>query len=84
MLSEIQRTKKFQNKYRIQSARLPHWNYSRNGYYFVTICTKDRISYFGEIIGKGMRLSKIGEIAEKFWRETPKHFQNTELDEFIV
>jgi len=40
---------KFQNKYRIPSARLKNWDYGRNAAYFVTICTQNRISWFGEI-----------------------------------
>jgi REP element-mobilizing transposase RayT len=31
-----------------------------------------------------MRLSSIGEIARKCWQEIPVHFQNIELDEFII
>lgn len=40
---------KFQNKYRIPSNRLQGFDYSSHGLYFVTICTKDRIHYFGNI-----------------------------------
>lgn len=41
---------KFQNKYRIPSARASWWDYSRNGIYFITICTAIREHYFGEIV----------------------------------
>ncbi len=41
--------KKFQNKYRIQSARLADWDYGSNATYFITICTHGRLHYFGEI-----------------------------------
>jgi REP element-mobilizing transposase RayT len=40
---------KFRNKYRIESARLQGYDYSKNGAYFITICTKNRICLFGEI-----------------------------------
>ena len=40
---------KFKQKYRISSARLAHWDYGSPGLYFVTICTKNRNFYFGEI-----------------------------------
>jgi len=39
----------FANKFRINSTRLLDWDYSSNGFYFVTICTKDKEQYFGEI-----------------------------------
>lgn len=42
-------TDKFQNKYRIPSARATWWNYANNAGYFVTLCTKNREHYFGEI-----------------------------------
>ena len=39
---------KFQNKFRIPSARAD-WHDYNGGVYFVTICTKNREHYFGEI-----------------------------------
>ncbi len=30
---------KFKNKYRIESNRMPGWDYSGNGFYYVTIVT---------------------------------------------
>lgn len=61
---------KFQNKYRIQSARLQTWNYRRNATYFVTICTRHRACYFGEIANGAMVLSEIGQIVESEWLKT--------------
>ncbi len=74
----------FKNKYRIESIRLKDWDYSDEGYYFVTICTKDREHYFGEIFNDQMILNEIGEIAYECWYEIPKHFPFVQLDEFIV
>ena len=74
----------FQNKYRIKSTRLKHWDYSSDGAYYVTICTQDREYFFGEIINGKMMLSKIGEIVKQFWLEIPKHYQNVTLDKFVI
>ena len=41
---------RFKGKYRISSTRLPGWDYSSAGYYFVTIVTQGHIPYFGEIV----------------------------------
>ena len=41
--------KKFQNKYRIPSAQLQNWDYGENGAYFITICTKNMVHYFGDV-----------------------------------
>lgn len=65
---------KFRNKYRIPSIRLQNWDYSSNGYYFVTICIKDKKDYLGEIVNNEMCLSEIGTIAKKYWLEIPNHF----------
>ncbi len=40
---------KFQNTYRIPSARAQWWDYGWNAAYFITICTAHRDCYFGEI-----------------------------------
>ncbi len=51
--------------------RLPEFDYSNNGVYFVTICTHNRKKILSEIfVGQGLGpaeiiLSKYGEIAEK-------------------
>jgi len=34
-----------------KTIRLPGYNYSQNGLYFVTICTQNRESLFGNIVG---------------------------------
>lgn len=75
---------KFNQKYRIESARAPWWDYGRAGAYFITICTKNREHYFGEINDGKMILSPTGVIADLLWHEIPYHSQNVELDEFVV
>ena len=75
----------YKNKYRVESTRLQKWDYGWNGKYFITIITKNRIHYFGEIdANKNMHLSGSGEIAEKYWYEIPDPFPFAILDEFIV
>lgn len=53
------KTDKFQNKYRISSARAVWHNYN-GGDYFITICTSERFHYFGEINNGEMRLNELG------------------------
>jgi len=64
--------------------RLPGYDYSRPGFYFITICTKNRERFFGKIINEKMLLSNIGEIVKKYWLELPKSFDNIYLDEYII
>lgn len=75
---------KFKNTYLTGSMRLKNWDYSSTGYYFVTICTKDKQYYLGEIYNNIMKLSKIGEVAYQYWIEIPKHFPFAMLDKFVV
>ena len=75
---------KFKNKYRTTSIRLQSWDYSCNGVYFITICSKDKIPCFGQIINGSMQLSHIGVLADVFWHEIRHHTQNIELDKFVV
>lgn len=77
---------KFKNKYRIPSARLQHWNYGAMGSYFITICTKNREHFFGEIIKDKMQLTELGKITEIEWLKTLelRPDMKLELGEFVV
>jgi len=77
-------TEKFKNTYRNKTMRLKGWDYSSSGYYFVTICTKDHINYFGDIVKEKMEINNIGKVVEQFWKEIPTHFLYIDLDEFVV
>lgn len=76
----------YNNKYRIPSARLQSWNYANEGFYFITICTKDRICYFGNITESVFNPSEIGDIAKIEWFKTIglRPDMNIELAEFVV
>ncbi len=55
-----------------KSPRLPHFDYSRNGAYFITICTQHRQKILSHIVGDGaldvprIELTNIGKIVEKY------------------
>jgi REP element-mobilizing transposase RayT len=75
---------KYQNKYRIKSARAPWWDYNGNGTYFITICCKNRIPYFGKIQNGRMQLNKHGQVANDCWANIPNHFPFAELGWFVI
>jgi REP element-mobilizing transposase RayT len=79
---------KFQNKYRIPSARAPWWNYSANGCYFITICTAHREHFFGEIITDGdrtfLQLSPIGKIVNQEWTKSFEIRTELYCDAFVI
>ncbi len=76
--------KLFNNKFRIDSTRLKNWDYGSNGAYFITICTKNRKRFFGEIANNKMIYNEIGCLAYNFWAEIPKHFPFIELGNFEI
>lgn len=72
------------NKYRIESARCQHWDYTADGYYFVTICTRDRQCFFGDVIDGKMQLSAIGQIVAEEWQKTEQIRSNVQIDAWVV
>ncbi|MEW6511722.1 MAG: transposase [Bacteroidota bacterium] len=67
-----------------KSTRLKGWDYSEPEGYFVTICTKNREWFFGEVVDGKMRLSEAGRIADECWREIPDHFPNVSADVYQI
>jgi putative transposase len=50
--------------------RLPYWDYGWKGLYFITICTKDRVHYFGTIKDSTFLYSEIGNVVVTEWLNT--------------
>ena len=77
----------YQNKYRIPSVRAAWHNYS-DGMYFVTICTKGRKHYFGEITNNEgrlqMNLSPIGKYTDEQFQNVQKHYPYAEIPLWVV
>ncbi len=74
----------YRNKYRVETTRLPSWDYSSPGYYFVTICTKAQQCCFGRIVDGHMELSNLGRVAHDCWIAIPEHFAFAAVDQFVV
>ncbi|MBL7774695.1 MAG: hypothetical protein JNK89_01765 [Saprospiraceae bacterium] len=77
---------RFQNKYRIPSARLKSWNYANPGLYFITICTARHIHFFGKITAAVLQPSEIGQVVEMEWLKTPecRPDMHLALGEYVV
>ncbi len=74
---------KFQNKYRIPSARA-QWHDYDGGLYFVTVCTYQKRYYFGSIFDNQMVFSPIGKYVVKCIEELSAHFPNAEIPLYVV
>lgn len=75
---------RYKNKYRIQSHRMPGWDYSGNGYYFITLVTQNRVCNLGQINNGEMKLSAFGKIVETQWYKSFEIRNELFLDEFII
>lgn len=67
-----------------RSVRLQGYDYGRSGAYFITVCTKGRACWFGEILGEEMVLTQKGRIVEQCWSAIPEHFEHVSLGAFVV
>lgn len=64
--------------------RLPHYDYTSPGGYFVTVCTQNRSCLLGRITDGRMHLYEAGRIVEGCWLDLPNHYPNIILDIFVV
>ena len=72
------------NKHHRQSIRLNGYDYSREGVYFITICTQNMECLFGEIVKCKMVLNDIGRMVESELLYTSELRKNVEIDELII
>ena len=63
--------------FRRKFMRLKNYDYSKEGKYFVTICTQGEMNYFGQY-------PKLKEIVMDQWVSLPERFKNINVDEYIV
>lgn len=67
-----------------RSIRLAEYDYRQPGVYFITVCSKDRESRFGDIVSGRMRLNAAGRTVQSVWQDLPTHYPNLDIDAFIV
>lgn len=71
-------------KHHRRSIRLKRYDYSQEGLYFITICTKKGAHLFGRIENGVMSLNAMGQIAEKCWLAIPDHFPQAVLHAYVI
>lgn len=67
-----------------RSIRLPGYDYTQPGGYFVTLLAHNRASIFGRIVDYSVQLSALGMILENEWLHLPHRFSHVELDAYVV
>ena len=74
----------YKNRYRINSTRLPQWDYRSPGMYFITVCTRARKCWFGDIVDNEMMVSKEGAIVKEELINTQNIRKNVLIDTSII
>jgi REP element-mobilizing transposase RayT len=69
---------------RRKNLRLPGYDYSQPGVYFVTICTAKREHRFGTIDAGQMFLNDAGTVVKQTWIDLRRRFPHVILDDFVV
>ncbi len=67
-----------------RSIRLKGYDYSQEGLYFITICCKDRVCLFGDVVNRKMVMNDAGKMVENEWLKLPNRFGNIALHEYVV
>ena len=77
------------NLIKCKSLRLPNYDYSQNGAYFVTICTKNRRYLFSEVVGSihestaKIKLKPYGRIVDEIINNLSERF-DINIDNYII
>ncbi|MBR4109801.1 MAG: helix-turn-helix domain-containing protein [Oscillospiraceae bacterium] len=69
------------NEHPVRKAnRIPNYDYSQNGAYFITICTEDRKQLLSQIVGDDAHIvpKPYGKILEKYIRNAP------EIEKYVI
>ena len=69
---------------RRKSMRLPNYDYSQPGAYFVTLLTHQRQPFLCDIIHGRTCYSKFGTVVKDSLLDLPKYHSNLMLDEFCI
>ena len=67
-----------------QKLRMDGRDYSRPGWYFLTLGADYHHHFFGKVEGSEMRPNELGKLVERCWNEIPKHYGHIELGAWQV
>ena len=67
-----------------KSIRYKGYDYSKAGYYYITICCQDKKCRFGHIQENEMILNEFGQIAYDVWNDIPNRYDSVSIDIFQI
>jgi len=71
-------------KHNRHSIRLPEYDYTKRGAYFITICTWQRECIFGDVIEGKAKLSLRGQIAQREWMRMERRFRWADFSNYVI
>jgi putative transposase len=72
------------SSHRRHSIRLKAHDYASPAAYFLTLCTEQRISLFGEVAEHRMSPNDVGRMVSRWWCEIPQKYPAVRLDFWVV
>ena len=67
-----------------KSIRVPGFDYTQNGAYFITVCSHNNEHLFGQIVDCKMDQNSFGRLVEEEWKLTGSKRDNVELDYYCI
>ena len=72
-----------------KNIRLKRYDYSEEGYYFITICTKERKNLLSKIVNYDdinctIELTEQGRIVKEYIEKIEECYSNISIDEYII
>lgn len=70
--------------------RIQNYNYSKEGYYFITICTADKKKILSEINCNknnnqvNIKLLDKGKISKKYIESINEHYKNINITDYVI
>ena len=72
------------DKHHRRSIRLKGYDYSKAGWYFITLCSKNRERLFGNVDNGEMVINEYGKIIRYSWFDLRNHNNHIRLDAFMI
>ncbi len=76
--------------YNRKRTRLQHFNYNTPGFYFITICTKDKENLLCNIVGTGVLdgpntvMFEYGKIAKRHIEQISNFYSNITIEKYVI
>ena len=67
-----------------RSIRLPCYDYSQDGWYFVTMCALGHNCLFGKFADGQIQLYEYGRSIEKCWKWLAEQYDYVHLDRYVI